>query len=54
MPPVELNVLVAVEKLMPFVLPIARREPGLLVPMPTLPELVTLKIGAPAEVSVTK
>ena len=37
MPPVEEKVEVAVEKLMPFVLPIEKSEPGVVVPMPTLP-----------------
>ena len=37
MPPVELNVEVPVEKLMPLVVPIESKEPGEVVPMPTLP-----------------
>ena len=37
MPPVEEKVEVAVEKLMPLVLPMERIEPGVVVPMPTLP-----------------
>jgi hypothetical protein len=46
MPPVELNVDVAVEKLMPFVLPMARSEPGVVEPMPTFPLFVTMKFVA--------
>ena len=46
-PPVEPKVEVAVvEKLMPFVEPIERREPGVVEPRPTLPLLVTMKLVA--------
>lgn len=37
MPPSAENVEVAVEKLMPFVLPMEKSEPGVVVLMPTLP-----------------
>ena len=40
MPPVVENVEVAVEKLMPLVLPTESKEPGVVVPMPTLPATV--------------
>ena len=36
-PPVELKVEVAVEKLMPLVVPMERREPGVVDEMPTFP-----------------
>ena len=48
-PPVDENVDVAVEKLMPFVVPMARREPGVVVPMPTLPLLNTTISLAPLD-----
>jgi hypothetical protein len=56
MPPVVENDEVAVEKLMPLVLPTERSEPGLLVPMPTLPEeaISNFSVFPPSENTSTR
>ena len=46
MPPVLLNVEVAVEKLMPFVFPTERREPGVVVEMPRCFSIASTRAGS--------
>ena len=45
-PPVVENEEVAVEKLMPLVLPIERSDPGVVVPIPTLPVLGSIRASS--------
>ena len=52
MPPVDEKVEVAVEKLMPFVFPIEKIEPGEVVPTPTLPVDVMDNAEVVAKVSL--